>query len=153
MLTYKNLFEIPVYRVTEADYNSKMSAYIGKITTIVQFPAVEKYFRKNYGGDWRFNEVVGFLRFYQYGGNRIRCEYWETDSKRKVLTRKKQFIKVSDSYCNELFSKSVSNPELIQTMNSAIEHCEKRLKNKKRFLDKELFDNTVNFIDWKSLLS
>lgn len=153
MLTPKKLFEISVYRIEESTYHREMSAHIEKENSKYQIPLNEGYLRKEYGGDWRYNEIIGFLQFYRYGDNQIRCNYWETDSIRKVRTRQKRFVQISDSYCHELFSKSASNLNLAQTIKSAVEHCETRLKKKNRVLNKELFDNTVDFIDWKSLLS
>ena len=112
----------------------------------------DAYLHKLYGGDWRYNEIIGFLRFYRYGSNQIRCDYTETDSVKKTRTRKKVFEKISDRYCTQLFATSSSNIDLVKIMRSAVEHCENRLKKKNRVLDKELFENTVDFIDWKSLL-
>jgi hypothetical protein len=151
MFTCKNLFEIPVYRLAENEYYQKMSAHISEVNTGAEYPTDENYLRAQYGGDWQYNEIIGFLRFYRYGARQIRCEYWETGAKRKVLTRKKVFVKISDSYCKESFSKSASSLELANTMKRAVEHCGSRLKN--RILDLRLFDSIVNYIDWKSLLN
>lgn len=151
MITYKNLFEIPVYRLSENNYYEKMRDHISQTNQDKEYPMDEGYLRKQYGGDWRYNEIIGFLRFYRYGQNQIRCEYWETDAKIKVRTRKKQYYQVSDSYCAEKFAPNSSNEELAKTMKSAVEHCEQRLK--RRVLDRELFDATVELIDWKALLS
>lgn len=151
MLTCKNLFEISVYRLDESSYYNQMSDHISKVNGYNQCPLNEDYLKSEFGGGWRYNEIIGFLRFYRYGGNQIRSEYWETDAKNKVRTRKKRFIKKTDSYCNELFSASASCPQLAQSMKNAVDHCENRLR--KRVLDRELFDNTVDFIDWKSVLN
>lgn len=152
MLTIKYLFEIPVYRLSESDYYKKLIDYISGINSKMSTPMSDAYLRKQYGGDWRYNEIIGFLRFYRYGCNQIRCDYAETDAIKKTRTRKKLFEKLSDSYCIEQFSRSASNIDLAKSMRSAVEHCENRLKKKNRVLDKELFENTVDFIDWKSLL-
>lgn len=153
MITKKYLFEITVYRLNESTYYKQLDKHIRDVNSKMQNPMDQNYLRKEYGGDWLYNEVVGYLRFYQYGGNQIRCDFWETDAKRKVRTRKKQFIKISDSYCNEPYSKNDSNTSLVATMKSAVDHCEKRLKMKKRYLDKVLFENTVNHMDWRGLLA
>jgi hypothetical protein len=153
MLTCKKLFEIPVYRLDESTYYSQMTTHISKINGKNQCPLDEGFLKKQYGGDWKYNEIIGFLLFYRYGSNQIRCNYWETNSMKKVRTRKKQFEEVSDSYCREPFSMSAGNTVLAQTMRSAVEHCNVILKKKKRILDKELFECTVDYIDWKSLLS
>ncbi len=151
MLICNSLFEISVYRLGESDYYDQLSAHITKLNVGKQCQLDENYLRADYGGDWRYNEIVGFLRFYRYGANQIRCEYWETDAKKKVRTRKKRFIKTSDSYCNAHFSMEASNSELAGIMKSAVEHCEVRLT--KRVLDRELFDSMVDFVDWRTLLS
>jgi hypothetical protein len=152
VLTKKYLFEIPVYRLAEKDYYKELSDYENGINSELEVPLSNTYLKKQYGGDWRYNEIIGFLRFYRYGGNQIRCDYTETDAVRKTRTRKKVFEKISDNYCTESFTISSSNMDLVECVKSAVEHCEIRLKKKHRVLDKELFENTVDFIDWKSLL-
>jgi len=127
-----------------------MRDHISQTNQNKEYPIDEGYLRSQYGGDWRYNEIIGFLRFYRYGQNQIRAEYWETEAKKKVRTKKKQYVQVSDSYCTVQFSPTSSNEELANTMRSAVEHCENRLKN--RVLDRELFDTTVDLIDWKSLM-
>lgn len=151
MLTCKSFFEISVYRLEQEDYYGHMSAHIAKLNAGNQYPLDKNYLRENYGGEWQYNEIIGFLRFYRYGANQIRCEYWETDAKKKVRTRKKRFVKLSDCYCKELFSNKAPNSELAEVMKRAVELCENLLK--KRFLDREIFDNMVDFIDWRALLS
>lgn len=151
VLTCSGLFEISVYRLGESDYYNKLSAHITNLNAGKQYPLGENYLRADYGGDWRYNEIVGFLRFYRYGASQVRCEYWETDAKKKVRTRKKRFIKTSDRYCNEHFSMESSNSELAGVMKSAVDHCEVRLT--KRVLDRVLFDRMVDFVDWRTLLS
>lgn len=152
MLTTKYLFEMPVYRLSENDYYKKLTDYKNGINSKMTTPMSDEYLRKQYGGDWRYNEIIGFLRFYRYGHNKIRCDYAETDAIKKTRTRKKLFEKISDSYCTEPFSISDSNIGIAKSIRSAVEHCECRLKKKRRVLDKELFESTVDFIDWKSLL-
>ncbi len=151
MLKCKSLFEIPVYRISEEQYYKKQNSYIEQSNQDKEYPIDKSYLSSKYGGDWRYNEIIGYLRFYKYGANQIRCEYWETEAKRKVRTRKKQFIMVSDSYCREPFAQSASNAELANVMKSAVEHCQIRLKP--RVLDRSLFDATVDLIDWQTFLN
>lgn len=152
MLRLVDLFEISVYRLDEAAYFEKMSKYAEKFNSISSNLLSDTYSNSRFGGDWRYNEIIGFLRFYRYGDNKIRCEYWETDAKKKVRTRKKMFVKRTDKYCDEIFHITSSNANLAQSMKDAVMHCEFRLKRAGRVLDRSMFDNTVDFIDWKSLL-
>lgn len=151
MLKTKYILELHVYRLKESDYYDAMMKHIDSINSKMEIPMNIDYLRKQYGGDWQYNEIIGFLKFYQYGVNQIRCEYWETDSSHKVKTRKKQFIQISDSYCVELFTKNDANDNLAKAMKSAVEHCEIRLKKKNRHIDKEIFSNTVDYVSWRDL--
>ena len=75
MLTTKYLFEIHVYRLKETDYYCATNKHIDEINSNMQIPMDTGYLRKQCGGDWQYNEIIGFLKFYQYGENQIRCEY------------------------------------------------------------------------------
>lgn len=152
MLKTKYLFELHVYRLKETEYYSAMKKDMDQTNSKMEIPMDTGYLRKQYGGDWQYNEIIGFLKFYQYGANQIRCEYWETDSSRKVKTRKKQFIQKSDSYCREPFSKSDTNANLAKAMKNAVDHCEVILKKKNRHIDQELFNNTVDHVVWRGVL-
>lgn len=147
MLKNKELFELPIYRLKEDDYNESLREHIEKNS-----PMSAGYSRKVYGGDWQYNEIIGFLRFYVSGKRQIRCEYWQTDAKRKVRTQKKQFIMTSDSYCAQNFNPLASNEDLKTTIISCINHCKGQL-NKNRYVDERLFRGTFDYIDWSSLLA
>jgi hypothetical protein len=111
-----------------------------------------EYSRKDFGGDWQYNEIMGFLRFYVSGKQQIRCEYWQTDKQRKVKTRKKLFVMTSDSYCTQNFNPSDSNEALKTMILSCIDHCKVNL-GRKRHVDERLFRETFEHIDWSSLLA
>jgi len=158
------LFELHVYRLKESDYYKQMEAHIKKSKTKMQeqidsvdpkleIPSDDAYLRKSYGGSWQYNEIIGFLKFYKYGASQIRCEYWETDSLHKRKTRKKKFIQKSSNFCREPFSKRDTNIDLAKTMKNAVDHCDVILKKKNRYIDKELFKNTVDYVAWRDVLS
>ena len=152
MLKTKYLFELSVYRLTEEKYYNDRKKYIENINLNNPFPVDDKYLHKNYGGDWQYNEIIGFLKFYQYGCNQMRCYYSETDAIKKVKTRTKQFVQISDSYCNKKFSKESSNEELIQIIKECVEHCQVRLNKKKRYIDTTIFNNLVDNVAWNNVL-
>ncbi len=156
MFIEQDLFELNVYRLKEDDYLEKRFEYIKKKRlkyqkTQIQQQEEDAYLSKMYGGEWQYNEIIGFLKFYQKN-NKIRCTYWETDALRKVKTRKKQFQYITDKFCNTVFFKSYSNKQLIEVMKSSVEHCKGRDEMKNRFIDSSIFDNIVNYLNWKELL-
>lgn len=147
MLKTKELFELPVYRLEEGKYNQSLCDHIDNNPLMSA-----EYARKNFGGDWQYNEIIGFLRFYVSGQRQIRCEYWETDTKRKVKTRRKQFVMTSDSYCTQNFNPSASNEDLKTTILNCIDHCKVNL-GRKRHVDERLFREIFNHISWSGLLA
>ena len=65
---------MPVYRLTEEKYNQEMRAYISEKNPGGLLSS--NYLKDKYGGEWGYNEIIGFLLFYRYGENKIRCEYF-----------------------------------------------------------------------------
>ncbi|CAH8232054.1 conserved hypothetical protein [Vibrio aestuarianus] len=145
VLKTKELFELPVYRIDEDTYYSELREYIS--SNQLMSP---EYTRKKFGGDWQYNEVIGFLRFYVSGKSQVRCEYWQTDTKRKIKTRKKQFVMTSDSFCIRNFNPNADNEVLKSMLLDCIEHC--RVNLPRRHIDMRIFMETFNFIDWCRVL-
>src|SRR5690606_17482106 len=91
----------PVYRLQEKKYYSDMNADFEKLVSETwdekfcqQNPSLvqnwQRHHRSTYGGDWEFNEIVGYIKLY-FMGTQVRGEYWSTIPKRKIKTRRKQF--------------------------------------------------------------
>ena len=92
---------VPVYRLREKKYYSEMNNDFKKLVSsawdenfcqnnpdLVQ--GWKHSHRASYGGDWEFNEVVGYIKLY-FMGTQVRGEYWSTLPKKKFRTRKKHF--------------------------------------------------------------
>nr|WP_320014829.1 hypothetical protein [uncultured Desulfobacter sp.] len=148
MFKTKDLFEIPIYRVSEDAYYEKLREYIAKNTTEY---SSESHLRKQFGGDWLYNEIIGYFKVYKYDSRQIRCAYWETDALNKVKTRKKQFIRKSDNFSSIPFNAGATNVELIDRLNMCITDAISKLP-KNRFANRGLLDVTFEFIDWRKVL-
>lgn len=149
MITKKYLFELNVYRLTKEKYYDGLRTFIAKQPT--EFLPTS-FYHEQYGGDWQYNEIIGYLKFYQYDKSQIRNEYWETNSTRKVKTRRKQFIQISDKYCERIFTKDKPNEDIFAVITDCLDHCQNRLNKKNRYVDTEIFNNIAKHIDWKSVL-
>ena len=88
-------FDIPIYRLPEAKYNSDRDRYIEQSMIDLHYekPPMADQFRndlwKQYGGAWQFNEIIGYIRLY-FCRNQILGELWMTNAKRIVQTRRKR---------------------------------------------------------------
>ena len=145
LLNTKLLFELPVYRLDKNTYYEKYNEYVDNNSTPNYNPSINTF-----GGEWEYNEIIGYLKFYISGGTQIRVEYSETDAKRKVKTRKKIFVLNSDSFCVRQISKKMDNIDFVKIIKECIEHCKNILPN--RYIDTAFVDNTINHTDWKSVI-
>jgi hypothetical protein len=148
LLCTKELFELPVYRLNEGSYYEKFNEYKNK-----QQPNMsDEYQLRSFGGAWKYNEIIGFLRFYISGNTQIRCVYTETDAIKKVKTRKKVFKEKSHSFCTQSINIKASNQEIMNVIEQSIQHCIINLP-KGRFIDRSLFDQTFKHTNWQAVLA
>jgi hypothetical protein len=106
---------------------------------------------KNYGGQWDYNEIIGFIRLH-FVGRQIRGEYHGLDSKRITKTRKKLFTFKTWKLANEIdIPINSNNNEIFSIICDYIKDCEKELK--KRYIDSTLFKVIGPHVDWVSLMN
>jgi hypothetical protein len=98
--------DLPVYRITEDRYYNDRAAFVDRIL----FPhdasyseqrrvdekknpgslaGIRDHFEKAYGGCWRYNEIIGYIRLH-FLGSQIRGEYYGINRRRIVRTRTRQ---------------------------------------------------------------
>ena len=152
----KDLFQLHVYRLKKDEYLEKRDNYVKENRILYNKTKMDAIREDDslageYGGAWEYNEIIGYIKIYQWG-NKIRCEYWETNSLRKVRTRRKQLERKTDKYCDIFFSKKQTNSELIEIIKKAVQHCKNRV-GKKRHIDSCVFDTIVYQVNWKKLLA
>ena len=86
----KTLFELPIYRVSEEQYYKSFSEHYEKRkiphNNLLYEESLNQNLRKDFGGDWKYNEIVGYLRFYKY------VDY---------------FINIKSSYDNQQITKKI----------------------------------------------
>lgn len=151
----KTLFELPIYRVSEEQYYKSLNEHYEKRkiphNNFLYEESLNQNLRKDFGGDWKYNEIIGYLRFYKYA-NDIRCFYYQDDRKRIIKTRKKQFIPIDDTLYKIIIIYSYDNQQIAEKITEMVDWCSTLPDIKKRYIDREIFDNTVNCIDWRVLL-
>lgn len=165
----KYFFEIPVYRISESVYEKQMDDFLRrKIPTYngmkeilfsrVKNPGISDtnamlsgMLSKEFGGPWKYNEIIGYLRLYLYG-NQIRIEYWQVQVKKIVKSRKKLFGCKSYKVVDEVAVKDLSkNSQIKVAIEAAIKNCE--IKFKKRHLDLHHFNLIKDYVDWVNFVA
>ena len=112
--------------------------------------SIRDHLRKKYGGGWRFNEVIGFIRLF-FLGTQVRGEYFGVGRKRIRRTRKKIFELRSLNLAPEIeISHLMSNAGILEAVHSYLADCRKELKG--RYIDSQLLEQLVLHIDWQKFL-
>ncbi len=160
-----HLFEISVYRLAEKAYSKKQREYVNKHvgdydSEKLLFQVIKdhhnddarrkirdaSFWFKEYGGGWRYNEIIGYLRIYKYG-SQIRAEYWQNDVKRIVKSRKKKFVIKDRKLVPEV---SIKNGDIGAAIDLCVNECKNKLTN--RYLDLETYELVLRDVNWKSVL-
>lgn len=162
-------FDIPVYRLPSEKYYEELSIYKNKCLNdgwsekdknlkkqfYKKYPerkiSLEEHVFKKFGGQWDFNEIIGYIKLYSVG-NQIRGEYFQIDKKRICKTRTKIFRWETDKLVPEIsFCQENTNEEIFDMIYCYIKDCDKELKY--RYLDLDNFLKIGQYVDWQKLLN
>ncbi|MES2825307.1 MAG: hypothetical protein V4732_17015 [Pseudomonadota bacterium] len=165
----KYFFEIPVYRLSEAQYKEEMKTYIRKSVPTYDGPEQLLQYRvqnpeqdhpdsllvgmlcREFGGPWMYNEIIGHLRLYLYH-SQIRVEYWQVQSKRIVKSRRKLFGRNSPKIVDEINIKDrSSNSEIKKATEDTVKACEQKFK--RRHLDLRYFYAIKDHVNWAEVIA
>lgn len=161
-------YDLPIYRVSSEKFDRDWGEYLQ--TSLYSAPSGiskeyiddfykrepgQKSFRtqhawKKFGGPWRYNEIIGYIRLY-FLGDQIRGEYWLVRTKKVVKTRKK-IIDFRDYKIvpEKTIPSNATNYKIYELVIAYIKEAKKSLK--KWYVDFEDFEKIGRFIDWKSLM-
>ncbi|WP_292996588.1 hypothetical protein [Nitrosomonas sp.] len=136
--TYNGMEEILLFRVRNPGTSDTNAMLTGMLS-------------REFGGPWKYNEIIGYLRLYLFG-NQIRIEYWQVQVKRIVKSRKKLFGCTSAKVIDEVAVKDLNkNNEIKLAIEAAIKSCE--IKFKKRHLDLHHFNLIKDYVDWVNFIA
>lgn len=144
------IFEIPVYRKTQAEFleesqreKEKYTNHLDERTRKME----EKIWDSLPFPRWRYNDVIGWIRIYYHRGW-VRADYYKSALRVSRTLKRKIFV------CEyKLFS---GDTELCDTF-SEITYQIERIRNSERFkkyyIDTEIFKIVWPQINWEGILS
>ena len=156
-------FDIPVYRVSELAFNNEFKKYLeskvyhkntlhGQLFREQEISEPVEYGKKlarslrSFGGPWRFNEIVGYIRLY-FIGTQVRGEYFAPDGPRIKRSNKKIIELLNCKLVPEIeIAMPISNETIMFAVNQYIKNCKNELVN--RFIDADHFCEIGKYIDW-----
>jgi hypothetical protein len=161
----KYFFDLPVYRLKEGDYYRQRDVHIDR----AMYPpddtfseaarakdeaeprrtvAIRHMFAEGYGGGWRFNEIIGYIRLH-FLSTQIRGEYFSVARRRIVRTRTKQFSMHAWKFGPEIeIEQPITSASIRHAVDQYIAHCKRELS--RRHIDTGTFDVVCKHIDWRA---
>lgn len=158
-----DLFNIPIYRsdmhVFNREYERDLDAHLCKhlgnnrddATWDGAKHCLHEEFWRTYGGPWRYNQVVAWLRVYIFV-SQLRGDIWVLNSKRFVRNpTRKQF-----RWSGKVFEISVWPKErpsaIIRHLNEALDVASREFRDGRYTMDRSAFDAVAPHINWRCLL-
>lgn len=156
--------DLPVYRLPEDRYYKERDDYVDRVmirskpslntSTAERMSQQDEAMRSrlfdSYGGAWRYNEIIGYVRLHLLG-TQIRGEYWRVNKKRVVRTRNKVLEfwgwKLAPETDLPHFG---TNAEIYQVILEHVDDCKRELKA--HYLDSDQLTSLGPYIDWRALL-
>lgn len=165
MLRY--FFDLPVYRVSQTQYEAELLAHIENVVFPVgtphgdlhrrcaseDRPAYDRQLsdcRQSFGGCWQFNEIIGYVRLH-FRGIQILGEYFAPERKRIVRTRTRTLTFRTWKLAPEVEIESpITNASITTAISQYVSACRRELKG--RFIDARLLDQLLPQMNWLSLV-
>jgi hypothetical protein len=162
-----NFLDLPVYRIDEDAYYEARADFADRLMTEHPLPTtphkpsaavklspqdarMQEHLYRSFGGSWRYNEIVGYLRLH-FLGSQVRAEYWRVEVKRIVRTRRKQIEFRDWKLAPETeLPMEGSSEEIFRAVLEHVEDCRKELG--KLHLDSSALDTLGPYINWRGLL-
>lgn len=164
------IFDVPIYRTAKEIYNKDQKLYIEECLynhSELSVSEMKNYYReypdkkirnsdyywRKYGGPWRYNDIIGYIRLY-LDGYVVQGQLWYIDVKRVVRKPRHKIL-----FCqNTRFGSPVGIPT--QSSNREIFNLIKKYLDsvlgcpwfKNRFVDTSLLYTLGPYVDWKTLI-
>ena len=159
--------DLPVYRVGEDAYYAARAAFADAQMTKHPLPTTPNrpsgaqqlspqdaymldHLYWSYGGSWKYNEIVGYLRLH-FLGSQVRAEYWRAEAKRIVRTRRKR-IEFRDWKLapEKEIPMDGTSEDIYAAVRAHVEDCRRELG--RLVLDSTPLETLGPYIDWRTLL-
>jgi hypothetical protein len=159
-------FDLPVYRIGEEKYLEDRDSFVSRslaaygVTSGESFDhrgqehqplLVERRARleKLFGGCWRFNETIGYIRLH-FLGCQVRGEYYSVSRKRIIKTRKKQFEFQTWKLAPEIdFNDDATSDAIFSCIMDYVADCRRELPG--RYIDDGSLRALGPFLDWRRM--
>jgi len=166
------IFDIPTYRTTKASYSEDQELYIDECLydhSELSRSEMEAFYKDNphseirnrdyywrqYGGPWRFNQIIGYIRLY-LTGYQVQGQLWYVYAKRLVRKPRHKILICKNAGLGfgipvDISPRS-SNVEIFSHIMKYLDSIRTNPKFTNRFIDSSLLEMIGPYVDWWSLI-
>jgi hypothetical protein len=144
-------FDVPVYRLPQDEYNRQLGAFVERSLhpQLRDNSFMRQHLFDSYGGCWRFNEIIGYIRLY-FLGSQVRGEYFAVRRKRQVRTRHKRLEWQTHKLAPEVtIEQPITNMSVAGAVRQYLEDCKRELP--RRHVDLSVFEVVASHVCWRDL--
>lgn len=166
------IFDVPIYRTTKASYNEDQKLYINESlydhlelsrsemdAYYKEYPHSkirnENCYWRQYGGPWRFNDIIGYVQLY-LKGSQVHGQLWYIDAKRIVRKPRHKILVCKNAGLGFGIPVGIpiesSNSEIFSRIMKYLDSVRPLPKFKNRFIDSSLLETIGPYVDWRSLI-
>jgi len=158
-------FELSVYRVSESAYYSEFDRHLERFwdetermhgrTRQELFPddqraLIQEQQLREFGGSWRYNQVVGWVRLFVLG-SQIRGECWMVTAERLMRRGRREYRYPGQAFTLNC-SRRMSANQIRDAVFVELAGFQKECRNGRCVLDLSSFENAARYMNWRGML-
>jgi len=159
------LFELPIYRVSESSYCAEFGRHLERfwddtermhgrtrqeLFSDDQRALIQEQQWREFGGPWRYNQVVGWVRLFVLGFQ-IRGECWMVTAQRLTRRGRREYRYPGHAFTLNC-SERMSSDQIRDAVFVELADFQKERRNGRNVLDLSCFENAARHMDWRELL-
>ena len=159
------IFELPIYRCSEQQFESQYTkAWQSHLASLekrsggvtweqapITYQSAESEFRDSYGGPWRYNQVIAWLRLCA-GRSSICADLWLWNAKRfRRKPREKQLLFIGTEVIAQCGPQNTS-PQIFAEVCRCFDTYEVAWRRRGYALERGCFMRLGPFVDWRRVL-
>lgn len=152
------LFEIPIYSMKEKIYEDRCMKYIETNaikTTPDNYESHYSFLKTNYliKRPWLYNQIIGYIVISYYQKSIWFDEYATLDKRIHAIGNSKHYITDMRLISHHFYvSKDMTNDNIKENIHLWINGIKKDILNKVWYLDTDVFEKQLNYIDIKKMI-
>lgn len=149
----KTLFEIPIYSMSEAEFNNRWDARNKKLSEFFGEKVNARLLASNHPENvWKYNQIIGYIVISVSKSDVWFDIYKSLDSKYYAVSKTKHFIQNMQVNGLHFGVNNENDTEIHEEIKDMLRNVEKDYIKKEMFIDYSTFSNVFDAIDIRRMM-